>query len=131
MSWQMRYVAEHHLIAMEFADQLSPSELVESVSAGIRLSKQHGTLRYLCDASRLTGGHSVFDLYALAEQLHALGVPLGTREAVIVPRQPGTSIDAAFWETVCRNRGFEVRSFTDPDSALRWLLREEVSLTGT
>ena len=27
-----------------------------------------------------------------------------------------------FWETVCTNRGFRYRAFTDPEEAERWLL---------
>lgn len=131
MAWQIRYDAGHDWIAIDYADQLSPSELIDSVLAGVALGRQHGTLRYQCDASRLVGGHSVFDLYALAEQLHAIGVPPGTREALIVPPQPAPAVDAAFWETVCRNRGYAVCSFLDRDAAITWLSREEASLTGT
>jgi hypothetical protein len=28
-----------------------------------------------------------------------------------------------FWETVCTNRGFDYRAFTDPEEAEQWLLK--------
>jgi len=131
MPWQLHYVAEQDFIDSELFGQLTAAELTEGVATGLQEGNARGTSRYLCDASRLTGGHSIFDLYALAERLHDMGMPFGAREALVIPRQPIQALDASFWETLCRNRGFEVRSFLDRETALAWLLREEGARTGT
>lgn len=131
MPWQMRYVAEHHTIEGEIIGQITAAELFEGVAESLREGNARGTARYLCDTSAMTGGHSIFDLHALAERLHELGMPLGAREALIIPDQPMQALDPSFWETLTRNRGFEVRSFLDRESALAWLLRGEESRTGT
>ena len=124
MPWQINYLAEHHVLESQIYGQITATELDEGVAAALREGSARGTSHYLCDTSRLTGGHSIFDLYALAEKLHEMGMPFGAREALIIPQQPIQTLDAAFWETLCCNRGFEVRSFVDRDNAMAWLTRE-------
>jgi hypothetical protein len=131
MPWKIEYLADQHLIECAFDGYLNAADLVAGATATIAAGNAHGTARYLCDCSGLSGGHSVFDLYTLAERLHELGMPRGAHEAVIVSRLPALAMDASFWETVCRNRGFKVRSFIDRASALAWLSETRPSLTGT
>ena len=131
MPWQALYDPANDLVDTTLSGHLTPPELVESVIASIELSKAHGTARFLFDVTQLTGGHSVFDLYALAEQLHDLGISRGAREALVVPTLSVTGFDAGFWETLCRNRGLEVCCFIDRPRALAWLNYETQSLTGT
>jgi len=69
----------------------------------------------------------VQSLSRLAEQLSGLGLPAGTRMAIVCQQR---SSDFAFWERVLRARGHEVSVFTDAEAALSWLHRpnaEEVA----
>ena len=121
VSWLVQYHAPLAVVETEFRDSLSPTELVAAVRDAVAVARAHGAHLFLADCLRLTGGHSVFDLFALAERLPELGLPRGSREALIMPSAPGAAFDAEFWETVCRNRGFEVRGFTSREQALAWL----------
>lgn len=129
MPWKIEYLPDQHLIECQFNGHLNAADLTAGTVATIAAGKVHGTTRYLCDCSGLTGGHGVFDLYALAERLHEFGMPPGAHEAVIVSRLPAQAMDASFWETVCRNRGFKVRTFADRASAVAWLGETQPSLS--
>lgn len=131
MPWQVAYLSDRRSVEVRFEGELSRAELTDSIIASLAMAKAHGTLRFLCDAVGLVGGHTVFDLYGLAESLHALGLPPGAREAIILPALPERANDATFWENACINRGFEVRCFADRASALAWLADAEFNLTGT
>ncbi len=121
MPWQTEYRADAGVIHTTFTGLVSPAELAAALAAAISLAARHGAHRFLTDLRRLDGGHSVFDLYALAETLHDLPLAPGAREALVMPTSPRAANDADFWETVCRNRGYEVRGFADPAGALGWL----------
>ena len=43
------------------------------------------------------------------------------REAVLLPLDPAAEEEFQFFETVCRNRGLDVRVFAERDEALAWL----------
>ena len=43
------------------------------------------------------------------------------REAVLLPLSPEMAREARGFETMCLNRGFEVRIFDDRSAALAWL----------
>ncbi|MBX9608555.1 MAG: hypothetical protein K2Y51_20215 [Gammaproteobacteria bacterium] len=124
MPWHSEYRADASVVHTTFLGQVPPTELRAAAMAGLALAARHGAHLFLTDLRQLEGGHSVFDLYALAESLRDLRVPPTTREALVLPTAPSAASDAGFWETVCRNRGFEVRGFADQSSALDWLRGE-------
>ncbi|MGH8254515.1 MAG: hypothetical protein ACRES2_10750 [Steroidobacteraceae bacterium] len=76
--------------------------------------------RLLLDYRRAILTADVLSLSRLAEQLSGLGLPAGTRIAMLC-RQRSTSF--VFWERVLRARGHEVSVFTDGEEALSWLYR--------
>lgn len=121
MPWHTEYRADIAVIHTVYTGQVSPTDLGAAVMAVVGLAARHGARLFFTDLRQLEGGHSVFDLYALAETLHELPIPPDAREALVLPASPSTACDADFWETVCRNRGYEVRGFADPVAALAWL----------
>ncbi len=76
--------------------------------------------RLLLDYRRANLTADVVSLSRLAEQLTGLGLPSGTRLALLC-RQRSTNF--VFWERVLRARGHEVSVFTDGEAALSWLHR--------
>lgn len=131
MSWQVSYLADQQVVEMLFEGQVTRSEMHACIAATLEAGRVQGSKRLLCDASALTGGHTVFDLYALAENLHALDVPPGLREAIVLPTRAERAAEASFWENTCANRGFEVRCFVDRATAMAWLHSADLSRTGT
>lgn len=123
--WQVHWCAGPGCVEIVYAGQVSADELAASVEAALDLARAHGGTRYLTDCSALAGGHSVVDLYRLAERLTARGLGAGLREAVILPTAVRYAPDATFWRDAGRNRGLEVEVFPDRAAALAWLARED------
>ncbi len=122
MPWNLKFDEHLALIDAELSGTLTPQELDEFATRGIAAARAHGTRLFLTDCARLTGGHSVFDLFSLAERLSKLGLPRGSREALIMPTASDAGFDAEFWQNACSNRGFEVRGFATREAALAWLV---------
>lgn len=80
-----------------------------------------GQGRILGDTTEMQGGHSVTDLYFLADALAATGLGGKMREALLMPSLPDTVDKVHFWETTCANRGLRVRVFTARDEAVALL----------
>lgn len=121
MPWIAAYRADLDLVETHYQGTLPPDELRAAIVRTVELGLAHGTKRFLSDCSTLQGGHTVMDLYGLASILQSCGLPPHSCEALIMPNLPVAAADVRFWETICRNRGLEVRAFPDHASALAWL----------
>ncbi len=115
---------EHPVIEIRYAGRLSRLELTQSIDEALLLSKESGRVLVLTDCQELAGGHSITDLFYLADRIKELALNHRYREAVIVPELPATAGFAEFWETTCKNRGLTVKLFHDRDAALGWLLQK-------
>lgn len=102
-----------------YSGTLTAAELKAAAGEIMALMQKSQTTRLLADCTDIKGGHSVFDLYELADWIKAHAPQM--REAVVLPALDLAADHVRFWETTCRNRGIAVRIFNDRDSALRWL----------
>lgn len=99
--------------------RLTASELEAAAGEITALMQKNNTMLLLADCTGVVGGHSVFDLYALADWIK--GCAPRMREAIVLPTLDLAAENVRFWETTCRNRGLAVRIFNDRQSALAWL----------
>lgn len=120
MPWHITYHPDLALVETYYAGKLPPHELREAVEATIAQGQRHDTVHFLGDCSNLEGGHSIVELYELAELISTLQ-PYRFREAIILPQLKAVQRDVEFWETICANRGFIVRIFKTREAALAWL----------
>lgn len=111
------------IVLAVFIGRMSPAEVREAALASLALGKEHGISRYLGDCRALpveTG--AVLDIYELVELYASMGLDRRIREALVIagPARPREDLD--FYETVARNRGFNVRIFDDMEAARAWLM---------
>jgi hypothetical protein len=122
-----RFLPELAAVETVFAGLVDRHELTASVESTKRALVEHcppRMHRLLCDCTALAGGHSLADLYFIADEFAASSFAASLREAVLVS-PGGPPGHAAFWEDACRNRGLTVRVFDDRGLAESWL-REQV-----
>lgn len=128
MPWEFHLHPEHPVIEATYSGLLGPAELSDSVKAFGVLARESGRGLLLSDCTSLEGGHTLLDLYGLADIILSSGESrLLQREALILPELPDSAEKVGFWETVCYNRGLDVRVFKDRGSALEWLLKSKAS----
>jgi hypothetical protein len=125
MPSSVSYLPELNAVLIVYDGVISPDMLLEAAQSALALSREHGSRRFLADCSALAGGHSVIDLYGLAKMLEAAGFGRDSREAIVLPQLAAAAADVRFWETTCRNRGFDVCVFETAAPARRWLARDE------
>jgi hypothetical protein len=90
----------------------------------VLLSKENNIKLFLADCTTMSGGHSVMDLYGLIEMFEILKIERDVKEAVIMTSLQDSIDEIRFYETACKNRGFNVRIFKDKDEAVAWLIEK-------
>jgi hypothetical protein len=127
--WEASYLPDLDAVLTVYCGVIPPGTLKEAVEATLDLGQERGTTRFLADCTSLEGGHSVVDLYGLAALVESVGatrekagIARESREALVLPQLDAAAREVEFWETTCRNRGFDVRVFAGMAEARAWLL---------
>ena len=128
MSWTVEYNAEIGVVQCSYMGQVTADEFKEGTIKAIALAKDNNTKLFLIDDSKWQGGASVFGLFELPDLHEKHDADRVSRVALILP-PPGTpeEKDAHFYETVCRNRGWNVTVFSEREEAIRWLTEKQSS----
>lgn len=122
MAWNADYDTASGITTVTYRGMTPGDDLRAATSAAIGLGKTHGTWRFLIDvseASLAVGAVEVFNLPAT--QFPAENADRGSLMAVLLGATAREREIAAFYETVCLNRGWRVKLFEDRDEASRWL----------
>jgi len=122
MPWRTSVHPDLPIVETCYSGVLSQPELATAISETLALAHARGLNLFLGDCTALVGGHSVVDLYFLADALAASGLGHTIKEAVLLPGLPDSAENVRFWETACYNRGFKVKIFLDRESAIKWLM---------
>jgi hypothetical protein len=121
MSWQLNLLEDPKTVEIKYIGIVDPAELVEVFTAAVALATKNQTRLYLADCTDMIGGHSITDLYNLIALYEATGLDWHSKEAILLPHLAATTDDVLFYETACRNRGFNVRVFRTRVEATAWL----------
>jgi hypothetical protein len=124
MPWQATIHPDLPIIETCYSGILSSSDLAAAAHETLNLAKTHAMTRLLGDCTQLAGGHSIVDLYLLADAVAVSGLAYTLKEAILLPSLEASSENVKFWETTCFNRGIRVRIFTERQLALNWLIME-------
>ena len=110
---------------LRYVGKVTADEFRETAGTGLNLAKENNTKLFLIDESRWEGDVSVSDMYDLIKFFDELGFERGGRDAIILPLSSTSGEDIArFCETICLNRGWKIKLFTDRQEAIDWLLNE-------
>jgi hypothetical protein len=123
MPWKIVYHPVERIVETRYEGTLPPEDLVDAAAHTLATARDHRTQLLLADCTGLTGGHSIMDLYAIADLIESLEPKDRPKEAVLLPRDALSAQDVGFWENLCRNRGILVRVFDDRAAAVAWLVK--------
>ncbi len=128
MSWTLEYVPDLGIVQYKAMGRVTADEAKDATTKAINLARDYNTNLFLIDDLKWEGGESVVDLFGLPDLYAELKVDPSSRAAIIMP-PPGTAQarDELFCETVCRNRGWNVRTFQERDKAIKWLMNKQLS----
>ena len=122
--WEYKHNSTLQIIEVVYSGRITARDLRESTSELIALEKDKGINKFLVDTSAMNLAASLMDVYELPEKqyldenadrrgLVALLLPISQREKEV----------ARFYETDCKNRGWNVQTFSNRDDAVGWLNR--------
>jgi hypothetical protein len=126
LPWKISQDPANGLIELVFHGPVSGKDLRKAASECIALGEQVGAKKFLMVLSDLVEielNASLFDLLDLPNrQFEQEGVERHSRNAVVIPATHKARESMRFYETASRNRGWQVRMFSERQEAVGWLM---------
>lgn len=123
MPWKISYLEDLKIVKTVYTEPAKLEELMEAVTANIRLAKEKQTNLFLGDCTALTETGATMDIYQLGQFIESLQADWAIKEAIVAPANRRNVVDdLRFFETVTQNRMIKVRMFQDIEKAIDWLV---------
>ena len=122
MPWKTEYLDDLNIIETTLFGIFPVNEIREVVKSVLDLVSKQGTKRLLVDCSHLVHSNTVFDIYELPIYYESVKLDRGLKQAVVLPISKDSRKNVEFYETVTRNRGYNVCVHKDRQAAIKWLL---------
>ena len=128
MTWTVTHNSKLQIIEVVYTGITSGEDLQESTSKAIAMTKEFGISEVLVEITDITLDVTTMDIFKLpAHQYRTEQLDYRTHVALILPCREKERQDALFYETVCLNRGWLVRTFETRDESIAWLKGQVIS----
>lgn len=134
MTTDVKYNSETRIIDIVHSGTLTAEKINNATSEALALHIELGVNAVLLDASKLESVANLTDFFDLPKQYDQGGASRNVRIAQVMP-EANETIDLSevvdtlqFYENVCNNRGWIVRTFYTRDEAIEWLLEKKTVL---
>lgn len=121
MSWSATHLESLGIVEMKLAGVVSGDDLRAATTEGIAIATDNALWRGLVDCTDQEKTGSMVDLIELPRQYSDEGLSRETCIALVIPAKKELHGIADFYETVCVNRGWQVRTFETRKQAIAWL----------
>jgi hypothetical protein len=121
MGWSINYNLIDGYTEIKYFGEVTKDDLQKAFEGAANYVLEYKSTLILSDCREMSGGHTLFDLFGLIEELENTDMLRSLKEAVILSANSESAANVEFWETACKNRGFGVKIFEDKEKAVVWL----------
>lgn len=121
MPWRVEYTPETRVVVITGSGEIHNEDATAQAGEAIRLLQQNEARIVLVDYSDALSEVSLPSLYGLPDYCSQIGAPWNARIALVVPRTRYRIESYHFFETVCKNAGYNIRLFDAREAAEQWL----------
>lgn len=123
MTVTIKYDAERGFVETKATGVVTAEELYRETAQTIAIGQASDCYFCLSDFSKAEVDFDQFDLYDLPDLKEEEGLDRSATIGVIPPTSENGKKLAEFYETVCFNRCWSARVFSDREAAVEWLLK--------
>jgi len=123
MTWTVSFDESLRVVVLTYSGVNTGEDIKEAAAARIALGREKGVNKFLIDTREVvTDESATSDIFELPDKVYpAERNQRESRIAILEPESPRSSEMVRFFESVCVNRGWQVKVFQDLESAIRWL----------
>jgi hypothetical protein len=119
--YTIEYLEDLGIVRIENTGVLSYEELLSQSRNAIELAAAKNSWRFLVDCIHLVARAAMHELYSLPFHYERLSASRSSKLAILFSEYSATNENILFYEKVCQNRGWQVKSFKYEADAIIWL----------
>ena len=120
MDYKLKYRKKTDYLHVEASGTRTPETLLSAAKDVVVACEKHGYNKVLADAQKMTGTLGTANRFYLVEDgFKKLRGPKRLKISIVDIEDNRSRFE--FFETVARNRGFNLRIFANADKAILWL----------
>lgn len=124
MPYTIKFLEDKKIVIIENIGTISSEEFEKQSIEALELGKNKNTSWFLADSTQIAGKITTLELLDFPNMYERIGAPKTTKLAVVIPEDSIVQENIKFLETVCLNRGWQVKIFETKDLAVEWLLKK-------
>ena len=126
MSYEIKFIKENGIIEIKNKYDISYEKMITQTQEVIKLQHEKNTSLILTDFSsvKVNVDVNLSDIFQFPELYEQMGMDRKSKIAVLVSEMEVKTEELDFYETVCLNRGWNIRIFLKKTEAIEWLLSE-------
>ena len=121
MSYATSYIEEENIVCITALGRITAKEYRKGSKEVVDLLAKHDSTRLFVDDRLLENVASVYELYGLPRFFREIGLPSRVRVALLYDAAGADKGDIEFFETACRNNGYNVSIFYSYNETMEWL----------
>lgn len=121
MPYEIDYLEDEKIVTIRNTGEVTFTDFLEQTKEAAELARRKDARLFLSDNILLENKAKIFEIYKLPEIYDALGASRRNKLAVLIAKEGPITKDARFFETICLNRGWNVKLFTSYNEAKGWL----------
>ena len=121
MSSQIDYMDEG-IVRVRLTGPQTLADYRKQTEDALKLARRKKVSLFLVEDQQARNTASVLELFAMPAMYEELGAPRSAKVGIVMPHNSPSAADIRFYETVCVNRGFNVRIFATERQAIEWLM---------
>ncbi len=126
MGWKVELDTEKGFIHSVYYGFVTKDEILRGTAETLRLSAGKGPRKFFTEWIDATPKLSTMEIFVIPDEWEAAGIDRKSVLAIVIPKGGSLWEDAVFYEDTCRNRGWQVRLFSERNSAIEWLETFEI-----
>jgi len=112
MPYEIDYLEDEKIITIKNTGELTFTDFLEQTKEAVELARRKNARLFLSNNLLLENKAKTFEIYDLPKIYDELGASRSNKMAVLITEGGHIAKDARFFETICLNRGWNVRLFT-------------------
>jgi hypothetical protein len=124
MPYTIQFLEDKRIVIIENIGKISSEEFEKQSVEALELGRNNNTSLFLADSTQIAGRTTPLELLDFPDMYERIGAPKTTKLAIVLPENSIGQENIKFLETVCLNRGWQVKIFETKDLAIDWLIKK-------
>jgi hypothetical protein len=122
MAYEIKLIKDKRIIEIENKNEITNEDMITQTKEVIILQHEKHIFSILADFASVRVNTNISDVFQFPELYEQMGMDHKSKIAVFVSDIEIKTEELQFYETICLNRGWNIKIFLDRKDAIKWLL---------